>query len=268
MKKATAVNKGSLRAVRPRVLLANIVVLAVALLALSAIGAHASSDSPEQIMRRVDEQRGPDTARSRMIMRIFNDADSDEYDREIRMESYSRGTTESLIEFVSPRNISGLRVLDLDGAIRVFFPSTGRVRNISGTAQSGSVGGVGGDFSYEDMGGAGFASDYRDFEMEDETSDTWIISGVPKDSDSQYSRLVFHVRKDNHVPVRIDYFKNGEQVKQLDAGRIRTIGDREVATDLTMHNYAENSRTAIRMQDVEWDIALSSDLFDPNRFHR
>lgn len=237
-------------------------------LALTAVAAGATPGSPEQIMQRVDEQRGPETSRARMIMRIFSDADSSDYDREIRMLTYGRGAEESLIEFVSPRSIRGLRVLDLDGAIRVFFPSTGRVRNISGTARGGSVGGVGGDLTYEDMGGAGFATDYGEFTMEDDSGDTWVISGVPTDDDSQYSRLVFHIDKERYVPVRIDYFENGTQVKQLDAGRIQNIAGRYVATDLTMHNLAENSRTAIRMQDVEWDVSLDSDLFDPNRFHR
>ena len=239
-----------------------------AILFLSAAAAGAANDSPAEIMERVDEQRGPDTSRARMIMRIFNDADSSDYDREIRMLSYGRGSEESLIEFVSPTNIRGLRVLDLDGAIRVFFPSTGRVRNISGTARGGSVGGVGGDFTYEDMGGAGFATDYGEFTMEDDSGDTWVISGVPTDDDSRYSRLVFHIDKERYVPVRIDYYENATQVKQLDAGRIQNIAGRYVATDLTMHNIAENSRTAIRMQDVAWDVSLDSDLFDPNRFHR
>ncbi len=240
----------------------------LSLLLISAAAAGATSNSPAEIMQRVDEQRGPDTSRARMIMRIFRDAGSSDYDREVRMLSYGRGTDESHIEFVTPRNIRGLRVLDLDGAIRVFFPSTGRVRNISGTARSGSVGGVGGDFTYEDMGGSGFATDYGGFTMEDDTGDVWIISGVPKDDDSQYSRLVFHIEQDRYVPVRIDYFENGTQVKRLDAGRIQNIAGRYVATDLTMHNLAENSRTAIRMQDVEWDVSLDADLFDPNRFHR
>lgn len=252
-----------------RLLIATSVFLfGLALLMVSAATLGASTDSPQQIMERVDEQRGPDTSRARMIMRIFNDADSRDYDREVRMLSYGRGATDSLIEFVSPRNINGLRVLDLDGAIRVFFPSTGRVRNISGTARGGSVGGVGGDFTYEDMGGAGFATDYGEFEMVDDSGDTWVISGVPLDDDSQYSRLVFHIEKNRYVPVRIDYFENGTQVKRLDAGRIQNIAGRYVATDLTMHNVAENSRTAIRMQDVEWDVRLDNDLFDPNRFHR
>ncbi len=240
------------------------------ILLLMAVTAGATPESPGQIMQRVDEQRGPESSRARMIMRIFNDAGAGagDYDREIRMLSYGRGADESLIEFVSPRSIRGLRVLDLDGAIRVFFPSTGRVRNISGTARGGSVGGVGGDFTYEDMGGAGFATDYGDFEMEDDSAGRWVISGAPSDEDSQYSRLVFHIDKERYVPVRIDYYENRTQVKRLDAGGIQNIAGRYVATELTMHNFADNSRTAIRMQDVEWDVPLDDDLFDPNRFHR
>lgn len=221
-----------------------------------------------EIMQEVDAQRGPETARSRMTMRIYESLDSDRHDREIRLLSYSRGVTDSLIEFASPRSIAGLRVLDLDGAIRVFFPSTGRVRNIGGSGRRGSIGGVGGDFSYEDMGGSGFMNDYHQFRMEEESESVWVISGIPQDPDSQYSRLVFHIARDNHVPIRIDYFENGSAVKRLDASRIEEIDGRNVATHLVMRNMKDNSRTEIRMHDVEWNVDLRADLFHPNRFHR
>ena len=228
----------------------------------------AQRGNAEEVMREVDAQRGPETARSRMTMRIYDSLEASTHDREIRLLSYGRGVTDSHIEFVSPRSITGLRVLDLDGAIRVFFPSTGRVRNIGGAGRRGSVGGVGGDFSYEDMGGSGFINDYEQFRMEEKSASRWIISAVPRDSDSQYSRLVFHVQKENHVPVRIDYFENGTQVKRLEASRIQEISGRNVATHLVMFNMKEDSRTEIRMHDLEWDVPLSDDLFHPNRFHR
>ena len=229
---------------------------------------HAGQSSAEQIMQKVDEQRSPSTSRSRMSMRIFRTIDATEPDREIRMLSYARGIKDSHLEFVSPRNIRGLRVLDLDGAIRVFFPSTGRVRNIGSSDRGGSVGGVGGDFSYEDMGGSGFLADYRNFKITDETAEVWKISAVPVDENSRYSRLVFHVEKERHIPVRIDYYENGEKAKELEASRIREIGGRNVATHLIMRNIKNNSRTEILMDEVEWDVALDDDLFHPNRFFR
>lgn len=253
---------------RRRVLCASFLALLSPLWLLPAGSVAAQSRNAEEVMREVDAQRGPETARSRMTMRIFNSLESDTHDREVRLLSYARGTTDSLIEFVSPRSIAGLRVLDLDGAIRVFFPSTGRVRNIGGAGRRGSVGGVGGDFSYEDMGGSGFMRDYEQFRMEEESGERWVISAVPLDADSQYSRLVFHVHKENYVPVRIDYFEDATQVKRLGASRIREIGGRNVATHLAMFNMQEDSRTEIRMHDVEWDVPLRDDLFHPNRFHR
>ncbi|TVR02337.1 MAG: outer membrane lipoprotein-sorting protein [Spirochaetaceae bacterium] len=247
-------------------------VVCASLLALMFVGPigpiAAQSRSPESVMQQVDAQRGPETARSRMTMRIYNSLDASAHDREIRLLSYGRGVSDSLIEFVSPRSIAGLRVLDLDGAVRVYFPSTGRVRNIGGAGRRGSVGGVGGDFSYEDMGGSGFMNDYHRFRMEEETGSLWVISAVPRDADSQYSRLVFHVNRDNYVPVRIDYFENDTPVKRLDASRIQEIGGRNVATHLVMNNMQDDSRTEIRMHEVEWDVPLSDDLFHPNRFHR
>ncbi len=233
-----------------------------------AVPVQAADLTAEQIMERVDEQRGPGTARSRMTMRIYPTLDSQEHQREIRLLSYSRGVSESLIEFAAPRSITGLRVLDIEGVVRVFFPSTGRVRNIGGSGRGGSVGGVGGDFSYEDMGGAGFMTDYHSFTIESHTSDRWVVTGIPRSDDSQYTRLVFHIDGTRFVPVQIDYHDAQGMVKQLEALRIETVGARNVATHLVMRNLRENSRTEIRMHDVEWEIPLPQDLFHPARFHR
>ncbi len=244
--------------------------LASAGLALLAGAPAATAESPEAeaIMERVDAQRGPDTARSRMTMRIYHRRDAERHDRELRLLTYTRGMDATHIEFASPRSIAGLRVLDLDGAVRVFFPSTGRVRNIGGAGRRGSVGGVGGDFSYEDMGGSGFTSDYHRFEFVIQNEDRWVIAGEPRSSDSQYSRLVFHIDRATYVPVRIDYYENDAPAKRLEADRIREIGGRHVATHLVMVNIAGDSRTEIRMHEVEWDVPLDDDLFHPNRFHR
>lgn len=240
----------------------------ISLLMLTGFLATLGAMTPYEIMELVDEQRSPDTARSRMTMRIFRTLNTEEYDREIRIITYARGTEESHMEFVTPRNIRGLRVLDLAGVIRVFFPSTGRVRNIGSSDRGGSVGGVGGDFSYEDMGGSGFITDYHNFEFVSESAENWQISGVPKDKDSQYSRLVFHIDKKLYIPVQIDYFDGSKQVKQLTASDIQMIDDRNVATHLIMKNYERNSRTEIRLTDVEWNVDLNDDLFHPNRFYR
>ena len=242
-------------------------VLAALFLCVSAAPAFADNRAAE-IMELVDEQRGPETARSRMTMRMYRSLDAQTHDREIRLLSFSRGIEDSMMEFVSPRNIAGLRVLDLSGAVRVFFPSTGRVRNIGSSGRSGSVGGVGGDFSYEDMGGSGFITDYGEFVLQSEDERRWIISGIPRDDDSQYTRLVFHIDRELFVPLQIDYFDGAQQVKRLEASGIQEVDGRNTATHLIMHNLQGDSRTEIRLHDVEWDIPLNPDLFHPNRFHR
>ncbi len=243
-------------------------ILIVMIIMTSVLPVEMRAKSPKEIMEMVDEQRSPDSARSRMTMRIYRTLNAKEHDREIRIVSYARGTTDSHMEFVTPRSIRGLRVLDLDGTIRVFFPSTGRVRNIGSGDRGGSVGGVGGDFTYEDMGGSGFMSDYRNFEVIEENTQLWKISGIPLDEDSQYSKLTFHIDKELYIPVQIDYYDNKTKSKQLMASDIQVIDNRNVATHLIMKNIKNNSRTEIRLADLEWDVSLPDELFHPNRFYR
>jgi hypothetical protein len=65
------------------------------------------------------------------------------------------------MEFVEPRSIKGLKILSIGDDTWLFFPSTGRVQKIAGTSKEDSVQGVGGDFSYEDMGGGTFDENYN-----------------------------------------------------------------------------------------------------------
>ncbi|TVR93646.1 MAG: outer membrane lipoprotein-sorting protein [Spirochaetaceae bacterium] len=225
--------------------------------------------SPSEIMERVEEQRRSESSRSRMTMLVYPDANSERDVREFNIITYGRGQDDSYMEFVSPRSIQGLRVLDLDGATRVYFPSTGRVRNITGRSRSGSVGGVGGDFSYEDMGGGSLLETYGEFQLKEEQGDVYVVSAVPTDPDSSYSRVILYVDKDTYTTSRVEYFENGsEPSKVLTTSRVRVVSGRNVPTEMVMENLERRSRTVIRIHDIAFDGPVDARLFHPNRFYR
>lgn len=226
----------------------------------------AAQDATE-IMRAVEEEQDAETSAMRISMHVYDRVDSTE-SRDMYIESYGRGDEESYMEFISPRSIKGLRVQDLDGEVRVFFPSTGRVRRIASGQKGGSVGGVGGDFSYEDMGGGSLLEDYRFTLLRDER-DQYVIRAVPTDPESSYEYLVYFVEKDRNIVTRIEYYtrEDGHE-KTLTAEAFRTIEGRLVATELTMENHAKHRKTVIRIHDARFDLALDDRYFNPNRFYR
>ena len=249
--------------------LTKVYVIAAFMLFNPVTGLIGSEPAAMDVMKRVEQNRESETARSRMTMSVYPDARNEQDVRHFAIISYRRGMDDTYMEFVAPRSINGLKVLDAGGATRVFFPSTGRVRNITGRSRSGSVGGVGGDFSYEDMGGGSLLETYKDFKITRTTSSAFIISAVPSDSSSSYSRAVFTVSKDSHIPLEVEYFgRDGELEKRLVAGNVQKTGGRYVALELTMHNIKNSSKTVIRIAEMEFDTAIDDRYFHPNRFYR
>ncbi len=245
------------RAIKDGIALAALVLLAVA----------AKAQDATEVMRRVSEAQDADTAAMRISMHIFDSLETNE-SRDLFIESYGRGETESYMEFVAPRSIAGLRIQDLDGEIRVFFPSTGRVRRIASGQKSGSVGGVGGDFSYEDMGGGELLDEYT-FSMASEGADTYVIRGVPTDPDSSYDHLVYTIDKQRLVATRIEYHTEDHgHEKTMTADTFQTIQGRLLATELTMMNLRKQRRTVLRIHQAAFDVPMDERLFNPNRFYR
>ncbi len=242
-------------------------VLALAIVVLAVAAGTAGAQDATEIMRRVSDEQDADTAAMRISMHIYDSLESDE-SRDLFIESYGRGDTENYMEFVAPRSIAGLRVQDLDGEIRVFFPSTGRVRRIASGQKSGSVGGVGGDFSYEDMGGGELLDDYT-FSMVDETPAAWVIRGIPTDPDSSYNHLIYTIDRERLVATRIEYFTEDHgREKTLTAETFQTIQGRLIATELTMMNHRRHRRTQLVIHQAAFDVPMDDRFFNPNRFYR
>jgi uncharacterized protein (DUF2141 family) len=245
--------------------------IAAALLAIVLAGApaaHGADSAALDIVRRLDSDEGPRTMRGEMTLRIYADAASDRVTRVVRLLTMTRRGAESYTEFLAPANIAGIRMLQTADTLLVYFPSTGRVRPITGRARTGSVGGVGGDFTYEDIDAASLQATYTDFRLVDDDARAWRISAVPLASGSAYERVTLHVEKNRHVVTRIDYFAGNEQVKRMDTTGFTSIVGRSVATEFTMVNLKAGSKSVLRIDDLEWNILLRDRLFDPNRFHQ
>jgi outer membrane lipoprotein-sorting protein len=238
-------------------------ILGVALAATSL-----SAQSAEEIMSRIDAKQSAETSQSRMVMRIHPVAGSDRNVREYRIENLSREPEDSYMKFVAPQSIRGLIVLETGDEIRVYFPSTGRIRRITGEQRGGSVGGVGGDFSYEDMGSGTYTEEY-DLSMERESGDRWVIRGLPTDEESPYAHVLFYVDKASERVVRTEFFTEEEgHLKTLHHEEYQTVGDVEIPTHLRMVNHEEEQETVVDIVAYRTNVSIDEKYFNPNRFYR
>jgi hypothetical protein len=171
------------------------------------------------IIRNADSAQRTDSQKTETTMRTYTSEKNKKDFREFRMTSYSRGA-DSYMEFVEPRSIKGLKILSIGDDTWLFFPSTGRVRKIAGTSKGDGVQGVGGDFSYEDMGGGTFDEKYS-FTLLSDDSRSWTLEGIAKGTDPVYDRITLQVTKSNYLPSRIEYYTNRD-------GHIKTMVMSEV----------------------------------------
>lgn len=238
------------------------------LAAVTAVQTVSAQRSALDIVRELDEDRRPRTMRAEMTLRVYADAGSDRVTRELSLLSMTRGSDESYIEFRAPANIAGLRLLQTGDTMRVFFPSTGRVRVISGRARTGSVGGVGGDFTYEDIDAAPLRQIYTDFAIVGEDAQRWRISAVPISATSAYERVVISVDKQLMAVALVEYYAGGELAKRMETTRYTRIVGMSVGSEFTMTDLKANSRSVLLVDDLEWNVLLPARHFDPDRFHR
>lgn len=240
-----------------------------ALIALSAAVASFADDKGQAIVRRVDELEKSKSAKSTMEMTV-RPADGSA-PRTFSVLSYERSGAgdPSLIEFVEPRSVRGLRILSKGSDSWVFFPSTGRVRKIAGSSRSGSVQGVGGDFSYDDLGGGAWADDYE-FRVVSEDESVWELEGKRTAEDAAYDSVKLRVDKKLELPLLASFAKEkeGGYYKELSFSAHRDFGGRTRAAEMLMKNLKKGSSTLVVLKQAAFDLPLEDKLFDPSRFDK
>lgn len=241
--------------------------LGLLLLLGAAPGLEAQADA-RSIIRLVDEKNRAESARVELTMLVYPYAGNEKDVREYQVQSVSRGEEESHMVFVNPRSIKGLAILSIGDDQWVYFPSTGRVRKIAGKSKEKSVEGVGGDFSYEDLGGGRWEEKY-DFSILADRRDEWVLAGKPV-KESAYSRIEITIDKKRLLATRVDYYKEGrsEAYKELLMSEVKSLGGRDVPTRIEMRNLEKRSRTVVITHQAQYDLPVDEKYFNPTRFYR
>jgi outer membrane lipoprotein-sorting protein len=245
----------------------NKTVLAACLLFLA--GAVIAGETAKEIIRRVDEKASVTTSRTVLSMLIYPDRAGTEH-RTFKLLAYGRGENESYMEFLEPKSIKGLKLLSLGDDQWIYFASTGRRRKIatSARAKKQPVQGVGGDFSYEDLGGGSLGEKYSFTVLEDGKRE-WTLEGAPRKDDSVYSRIIVTVDKARYLTSKIEYYTEEEgHYKDLVLEDVTMLGGRETAAKMTMLNHDRGSKTVVLVHEASYDLLLEEKYFNPARFFK
>lgn len=245
----------------------NEVAAAAAVFFLTICAARPAADEALDIIRHVDANGKSASSKTEYEMKIKPSDGS--ATREFSLIAIENDKGDSLIEFSAPRTVRGLRILSKENSSWVYFPSTGRTRKISGSSRSGSVQGVGGDFSYDDLGGDPWETDYS-FTLLSSDASSWTLRGARKSGDAAYDEVTLTVDKKLLLPTRAEFLseKEGGHFKTLELSAFTDYAGRVRAGKMLMKNVKKGSSTEVNLLSATFDMPIDEGLFDPVRIGR
>ncbi len=161
----------------------------------------------------------------------------------------------------------------------IYKPSERRDRLLTVSALSGEMFGT--DFSYEDFAHFyGTDNDVDIIRLDDQELDgraVVVLQSTPKDFDaafdrgSTYSRIVTMFDAEQCVPISTQFFEEGDVLrKELIAtpDKVQQTEERWIPHELVMHDLAEESKTVLTIEEIEFDPDINDRVFSRSSLKR
>lgn len=242
------------------------------LLMLSLIIGLKAQDRGEEILKKVEVQttgeRAPADIQAEMVM-VIRTARGDEKRRELMVwtKNNPAGDDWRLMKFLAPADIKDLGFLVLaDDQMYLYLPEFQRVRRIASHNKKESF--VGSDFSYDDLGTAGFSAFFTP-KFREENDRAWILELERKPgARKQYSKIVLTVDKATELPVRAELYDDSGQLFKVETQENSRVGKYWVPTKFVMENVRARTSTVLELRNVRVDQNLSAEIFTERNLKR
>lgn len=198
---------------------------------------------------------------------------------------YKRGGAESaklIIKFLEPADIRGtglLSVLEKDKPADqwIYLPALKKTRRIKGGNESESF--LGSDFTVGDLTSVDNDAKRYSYEITSSaeacgTAQCYVLTGSPKSgvdvSSLPYSKKVLHVRKDNYVTDKIEFFNtDGKLEKVLAFAAVHSAGANGWLSDrMEMKNLLSGHSTVIEVSKRDATKAPADSAFTQSALER
>ena len=241
------------------------ITLAALLLALTAPLAQADPSAKEIVGKMLDQ---PSPAHAVAVVKMTLSGGTGGVRQ---LTSYIRkdnGRTRSVVKFQEPADYRGAGILVLEkegGEMDRFLRLNGqkRVRRLPAGSNKGSF--LGTDFSYEDLDGrTGIRNDKHSMLREEVFGGQpcWVIETTPREeSGSAWKRIVQWIRKDNYVPIQMEFYDDGDKpAKRLVVDEMKNVDGFWISTRSRMSTVEKGTSTQLEVlkTDFKTDIADST----------
>ncbi|PIE65667.1 MAG: outer membrane lipoprotein-sorting protein, partial [Desulfobacterales bacterium] len=154
----------------------------------------------------------------------------------------------------------------------VYLPAESLVRRISGGGKKGSF--MRSDLANEDIEDRAVDDDIHTLKGSENLNgaECWLVESVPRPElkkDTNYSKRMVYVRKDIHLPTRIDYYdKRGRLLKTATFGGFKQIDGIWTITKVLFETPARKTRTLMERSEIHYNQGLDDSLFLQNNLKR
>lgn len=179
----------------------------------------------------------------------------------------SAGQSKAMLRFSAPAEVKGVALLIHNHAERasdqwMWTPANPRERRIA--FQDRRTRFFGTDFTFEDLEERDVdKSSYR--LLGEEAIDgaaCWKIEATPKpEARSQYARLLLWVRKQERVFAQVESYSKDQLIRRLRYSDFEKVQNVWTARRLEMHDLKQESRTILRLEKLQYNLALSAGDF-------
>jgi hypothetical protein len=231
-----------------------------------AFAAPLPAQTPEQIVRHIDDLLRGESSRGRVTMEVV----TARWTRSMEMDMWSLGRDYSLVRVLSPARDAGTATLKAGRDIWNYLPRVDRTIKVPGGGMGGSW--MGSHFTYDDLvRESSLVDDFRvalRFEGDRGGVQIWEFVLTPRpEAPVVWSRVELEVRKSDRMPLRTRYFDDRDRLaRTMTFGNFRTMGGRLVPTEMSMIPADKpGERTTLRYSRLEFNVGLQPGFFSLQR---
>jgi len=192
---------------------------------------------------------------------------------EKKLTSYTEGTENSFVEFLSPARDRGTKMLKTGKVLKIYFPSAERVMRLSGHMLRQSM--MGSDFSYEDMTETAeeLRKEYDVRLLREEIfagAQCYVLELESKIENKTYFFIKIWVDKERYIGLKVEFYaKSRKLLKVLTVEDIKSFKNRYYPTKVTMEDkLRKNSKTEMIIKSIEFDILIPPGTFTERNLMR
>jgi hypothetical protein len=227
-------------------------------------------------MQKAQDKQFPENSVSDMTMVLINKRGHERVRKLLtKRKTYGDGEAKSVAYFLAPADVKDTAFLvwehaDKPNDVFIYLPALKKIRRIASEQKHQSF--MGSDFSYADMESRDVDDADHKILPEQEMSGKhcYVIESIPKpDSDSEYSKLITWVNKEDYIPYKIEFYdKKGKLFKVMEVLRAGPVGEEILPLHFTMENLKKNHKTEITLEKMELDQEISDKEFTHRAIQR